>query len=59
MCEQDEAWSEARYFSESKMRELYAPERPEAPAPDAAELELFARKAIASSLELADRLEAA
>ena len=59
MCEQDEAWSETRYFSESKMRELYAPERPEAPAPDAAELELFARKAIASSLELADRLEAA
>ena len=60
MCEQDEAWSASRYFSEARMRELYseAGARPAAPLAGA-ELEGFARRAIESSLELADRLEAA
>ena len=60
MCEQDDLWADSRYFSEARMRELY-----EAKAPAAsdkrggAELLEFARRAIESSLELADRVEAA
>lgn len=61
MCEQDEAWSRSRYFSEARMRELYAEGAPRPPAAPAApaELEEFARRAIEASMELADRLEAA
>lgn len=60
MCEQDDLWADSRYFSEARMRELC-----EARAPAAsderggAELLEFARRAIESSLELADRVEAA
>ncbi len=61
MCEQDEAWSQSRYFSEARMRELCAEGAPRPPAAPAApaELEEFARRAIEASMELADRLEAA
>ena len=61
MCDQDEAWSDARYFSTRAMSELYeeprvakttSPERRE-------EWVVVARKAIEASLELADELEAA
>ena len=63
MCDQDEAWAEARYFSTKKMAELYddsgsgaakqlAPGRQD-------EWLLVARRAIEASLELADELEAA
>ena len=64
MCDQDEAWSEARYFSERVMSELYDEKRvarlemretPEA----AEEWRLVAQKAIEASLELADEMEAA
>lgn len=64
MCDQDEAWSEARYFSERVMSELgedagRAGER-EPPAPEQLEgFRLVARRAIEASLELADELEAA
>ncbi len=61
MCDEDDAWSEARYFSEKKMAELWE-DRPE-PGPvteeRARELRLVAQHAIDASLELADRLEAA
>ena len=64
MCDQDEAWSEKRYFSEPKMAELYDERRAaraeEPPTPERmAELRLVAQKAIDASLELADELEAA
>ena len=61
MCEQDEAWSEARYFSEGKISELYEEGRaPETlTAERVAELEAMARRAIEASVELADRMEAA
>ena len=64
MCDQDEAWSDARYFSAARMAELYD-------APDGAsaedeftqerfsEWQTVARRAIEASLELADELEAA
>ena len=64
MCDQDEAWSEARYFSASIIAELYeepsaAGGRPE-PSPEReSEWRLLARRAIEASLELADELEAA
>ncbi len=60
MCEQDDLWADSRYFSEARMRELC--EAKAAAASDArggAELLEFARRAIESSLELADRVEAA
>lgn len=64
MCDMDEEWQEARYFSKARMDELYdetrasRPEEP--PAPDRlSEWRLVARKAIEASLELADELEAA
>ena len=60
MCEQDDLWADSRYFSEARMRELCEPRaatnRDES---DGAELLEFARRAIESSLELADRVEAA
>ena len=61
MCDQDEAWSGSRYFSEGRMAELYAPPAPrDAPTPERmAEVEAMARRAIDASLELADRMEAA
>ncbi len=61
MCEQDDAWSEARYFSEAKISELYEGRmRPEAPSEERQEeLRAVAEQAIGASLELADRMEAA
>ena len=63
MCDQDEAWSEARYFSAAKMAELYDEQRPGPAEPPSAERQeqalAFARQAIEASLELADRMEAA
>jgi hypothetical protein len=63
MCDQDEAWSEARYFSAKKMAELYddpGVSVPAQPTPERqAEWQLVARRAIEASLELADELEAA
>lgn len=63
MCDQDEAWSEARYFSAAKMAELYDEQKPEPAEPPTAERQeqvlAFARQAIEASLELADRMEAA
>ena len=63
MCDQDEAWSEARYFSAKKMSELYddpGAAAPAQPTPERqAEWRLVAKRAIEASLELADELEAA
>ena len=60
MCEQDDLWADSRYFSEARMRELGEPKAPAASdARGGAELLEFARRAIESSLELADRVEAA
>ena len=60
MCEQDDLWADSRYFSEARMRELYEAKAPAASdARGGAELLEFARRAIESSLELADRVEAA
>ena len=62
MCEQDEIWSESRYFALDKMQELYDEGRaasPSAPEKSAAELMEEARKMILASLELAERVEAA
>ena len=62
MCEQDEIWSESRYFAHDKIQELYDEKRaetaavPEIPAADLLE---SARKMIIASLELAERVEAA
>ena len=58
MCDMDEAWSASRYFSEARMRELPAGGGPAAsrPAPTGADVEA-ARRALESSLELADRVE--
>ena len=63
MCDQDEAWSRSRCFSEHVMSEL--PDEPgarEAAAPTGEQLAAFrlvARRAIEVDLELADELEAA
>ena len=64
MCDQDEAWSEARYFSAKKMAELYDDSDASGAASQPtserqAEWQLVARRAIEASLELADELEAA
>ena len=64
MCDQDEAWDEARYFSEKVMAELYDEKRKagegKEPTPERMdEWRLVAQKAIDASLELADELEAA
>ena len=61
MYEQDEVWQESRYFSEVKMNELYDEKRTRGidGAVDWAQLEIDARKMVESSLELADRVEAA
>lgn len=63
MCDEDEEWSRARYFSEKRMAELYAPRsagQSVPPSPErATELRLVAERAINASLELADMLEAA
>lgn len=60
---QDEAWSEARYFSAAKMAELHDEQKPEPAEPPSAERReqalAFARQAIEASLALADRMEAA
>ena len=61
MCERDEVWQKSRYFSEAKMSELYDEKRArgiEGPV-DWAQLEIDAGKMIESSLEIADRVEAA
>lgn len=64
MCEQDDAWSEKRRFSEQKISEPCDEKRRQAetepPTPERQqELRLIAEKAIEASLELADRMEAA
>ena len=62
MCEQDEIWSESRYFALDRMQELYDEGRamaPSAPEKPAAELMEEASKMILASLELAERVEAA
>ena len=64
MCDMDEEWQDARYFSERKMAELYDESRAaraeEAPTPERlSEWRLVAKRAIESSLELADEMEAA
>ena len=60
-CEQDDVWSESRYFSEAKMAELHeGRESPEEPSEQRREeLRAVAEQAIRASLELADRMEAA
>ncbi len=62
MCEQDEAWSQSRYFSYDKIQELYDEKRAAAPAaagkPDG-ELAEEARKMILASLQLAEKVETA
>ena len=62
MCEQDEIWSESRYFAQEKIQELYDEKRAMAPASSetpAAELSAEARKMILANLELAEKVEAA
>lgn len=61
MCEQDDEWSESRYFSEKKISELYEETPKTAPLTkeEEEELMLVSEKAIRASLELADRMEAA
>ncbi len=64
MCDQDEAWADARYFSERVMSELGEEGEPAVgrEPPTAEQLEgfrLVAQRAIDASLELADELEAA
>ena len=63
MCDEDEEWSRARYFSERRMAELYAPKTPARAAPPSPEradgLRGVAERAIEASLQLADMLEAA
>ena len=64
MCDMDEEWQEARYFSKDKMDEPYdesrAPRAEEPPTPERmSEWRLVAKRAIESSLELADEMEAA
>lgn len=61
MCDQDDAWSASRYFSEKAMAELCG-EGPVGEPPteeQAAVFRLVAQRAIDASLELADKLEAA
>ena len=64
MCDMDEEWQGARYFSERRMAELYDESRAaraeEPPTPERlSEWRLVARRAIDASLELADEMEAA
>ena len=61
MCEQDEIRQGSRYFSETKMNELYDEGRGRGTdgKADRARLEAEARKLLESGLELADRVEAA
>ena len=64
MCDMDEGWQEARYFSRQKMDELYdessAARAEEEPTPERLNVwRLVAKRAIDASLELADELEAA
>ena len=64
MCDMDEAWGDARYFSEKVMSELYDERRePSAEVPPTPERmegwRIVAQRAIDASLELADELEAA
>ena len=61
MCEEDELWSDKRYFAEAELYdEKRAKQKPQPPTPEQEEeLRLIAKKAIEASLELADELEAA
>ena len=60
MCEQDDPWTDSRYFSEARMRELYeAKAAADKDERAGAELLEFVRRVIGSSLELADRVDAA
>ena len=64
MCDMDEEWQQARYFSEKVMGELYDESRAaraeEQPTPErVSEWRPVAKRAIDASLELADEMEAA
>lgn len=64
LCDQDEAWGDARYFSEKAMAALYDESRAASADARATEEEreafrLVAQRAIDASLELADEMEAA
>lgn len=64
MCDMDEEWQDARYFSKRKMDELYDESRAagteEPPTPERlSEWRLVAKRAIDASLELAEEMEAA
>lgn len=64
MCDQDEAWSGARYFSKPKMDEPCDESRATGAEATVAEeraegFRLVARRAVDASLELADELGAA
>ena len=64
MCDMDEEWQDARYFSKVKMDELYDESRAARAEATVTEeqaegFRLVARRAINASLELADELEAA
>lgn len=61
MCDMDEEWQEARYFSKRKMDEFHDESgAEESPTPERVnECRLVAKGAIDASLELADELEAA
>ena len=64
MCDQDEAWSDKRNFSEAKIAELYDKalrkrERQAENEMSEEEVQKTARQAIEASLELADKVERA
>lgn len=64
MCDQDETWSDKRYFSEAKIAELYDEalrkrERQAENEMSEEEVQKTARQAIEASLELADKVEQA
>lgn len=64
MCDMDEEWQDARYFSKRKMDELYDESRAagaeESPTPERlGEWRLVAERAIDVSLEFADEMETA
>ena len=64
MCDMDEEWQDARYFSKRKMDEPHDESRvagvEEPPMPERlSEWRLVAKRAIDASLELADEMEAA
>ena len=61
MFERDDLWADSRYFSEARMRKFYETKAPVAGSGARSETELaeITEGAIRSSLEPADRVEAA